>query len=269
MTAIAQEESRSISENVIWTYERLAEKGIRRVGSKATFGYDEVGTTYVPNEHANTIRLIFQLKADGKTALQIADILNENGLKSKKGLSCSEKMVTAILNNRFYLGERVLQPKPHINYLTKEYDLNRPYYTQQITNDHEPLVSVELWEKAHSFTNKKGVKHPGYKRVNNAHGYKISTVNRKKTNPDGSLIINHKNSHPLRGVLFCSECGCLYVRRNATVRGEKTKYWCCLGREQHNGCQNNAVEEKLLEKSLQILPSKALIHPHKIIEIIG
>ena len=44
LTIIAEEESKSISENTIWALDKLAEKGIRKIGnSHAPFGYDEVG----------------------------------------------------------------------------------------------------------------------------------------------------------------------------------------------------------------------------------
>lgn len=85
MTAIAQEESRSISENVIWTYDRLGAKGIRKVGSEAPYGYKEVnGKFVIDKEEAEMVRKIFDWCLAGVSNLKIVDMLYEQGYRPKK-----------------------------------------------------------------------------------------------------------------------------------------------------------------------------------------
>ena len=67
MAAMAQEESRSISENVKWSYRRLAEKGIRHVGNHRMLGYKEVNGKLTPNDDAWIVRMIFEEYAAGES----------------------------------------------------------------------------------------------------------------------------------------------------------------------------------------------------------
>ena len=66
LTAVAEEESRSIRENTIWTYRRLAEQGIRHIGNNRVLGYDEVDGVLTPNDQAWIPKLIFERFAEGK-----------------------------------------------------------------------------------------------------------------------------------------------------------------------------------------------------------
>ena len=52
MASAAEMESRSISENVKWSYRRKLEQGVRHLGSNRIFGYDEINGKLTPNEDA-------------------------------------------------------------------------------------------------------------------------------------------------------------------------------------------------------------------------
>ena len=52
LAAVAQEESRSISENTKWSYRQNAERGIRHIGSNRVLGYDEIQGKLIPNSDA-------------------------------------------------------------------------------------------------------------------------------------------------------------------------------------------------------------------------
>ena len=67
MAAISQEESRSISENVKWSYRKRGEQGIRHIGNFRMLGYDDVDGKLTPNKDAWIVRMIFdEYEGDGE-----------------------------------------------------------------------------------------------------------------------------------------------------------------------------------------------------------
>ena len=67
LSAIAQDESRSISENVRWGYRERFKRGEYNLGNNHIRGYDTVDGKLVPNEEAASIKLIYQMYIEGKT----------------------------------------------------------------------------------------------------------------------------------------------------------------------------------------------------------
>ena len=84
MSSIAQEESRSISENVSWGVQRRFEEGKYSVGYSTFLGYDKGkdGKLVINPEQAKTVRYIFTRFLEGKTPYSIAKELMEMGMKT-------------------------------------------------------------------------------------------------------------------------------------------------------------------------------------------
>ena len=121
MAAVAQEESRSISENVKWTYRKLAEFGTRHVGDNHMLGYDEREGALVPNADAWIIRLIFEEYALGFPISLIIKHLEEKGAKRIRSSKKYEwSVISRILKNEAYVGDRFLQKSASVDYLTKK-----------------------------------------------------------------------------------------------------------------------------------------------------
>ncbi|MCR5295708.1 MAG: recombinase family protein, partial [Lachnospiraceae bacterium] len=59
LSAIAQDESRMISENVRWAYRERFKRGEYNLGNNRILGYDSVDGKLVPNADAEAIRLIY------------------------------------------------------------------------------------------------------------------------------------------------------------------------------------------------------------------
>ena len=156
MSIVAQEESRSISENTTWALDRLAEKGIRRLGHRAVFGYKEVDGVLVPDENAKYVKFIFEERAKGTPVKVIAEQLKKENIirRGGKGKSTTAKSVLLILHNVIYKGDRIIQQDPHPDYITKKPDSTKPYVSVYVKGAHEPIVSVELWEKVNFRENK-------------------------------------------------------------------------------------------------------------------
>lgn len=220
MAAISQEESRSISENVKWSYRKLAEQGIRHVGNHRMLGYDEVNGKLAPNKDAWIVRMAFEEYADGVSASEILKHLQDRGahrLRSDKPFAWSA--ILTILRNEAYVGDRLIQKTSPQDFLTKKPDPLQSYDSKYIRNDHEPIVSREVWEKAQN---------------------RLKTE--KEARDHGMTIRN--TSHFLFGKVFCSECGEPYRRYTARrSSGEYYKTWRCRGRVNGKGCRNRHIEE--------------------------
>ena len=234
LAAIAQDESRSISENVKWAVARRFERGEYKIGNSQVLGYDadEHGKP-VPNNDAWIVRRIFQLFTEGKSARQVAELVTTeggHGLRSKGALSYQG--VLSILRNEIYVGDRCLQKRPPVHYLTKKPDLRAEYKSYYLKDVHAPLIERETWEKAQGILHRRELA-------------KEEGIERKRV-----------DAHFLYGKLFCANCGAPYRRRTfkecRARGGGNYKAWCCKERskgETGNGCTNPILrEEKLLQQ---------------------
>ena len=227
LTAVAEEEAKSISENVIWSYEKLAKQGIRHLGNNRILGYDEVDGVLTPNEQAWIPTLIFIRFAEGRSYKEIADELEE---KEAGRLRCNSRFtqtqILRVLQNEIYVGDRRIQKKPHLDYKTKKPKWGEAYESFYVEEDHEGIINREVWEIVQ-------------KRLEEA-----------KTFRDNGICKRH-DSHFLFGKLLCGECGEPMVRRIDNSRGNNTVSWLCRDRrkgKKGNGCKNMIVpEDELLE----------------------
>ena len=85
MSSLAQEESRSISENVTWGHRKRFADGKVSFAYSRFLGLDkdkETGKIVVVPEQAETVKLIFKLFLEGMTPHSIAAELTERGIKT-------------------------------------------------------------------------------------------------------------------------------------------------------------------------------------------
>lgn len=148
MCAVAQDESRSISENIKTANRHRVEAGIYTPRQKQMLGYDVQDGKFVPNEDARIIQHIFTRYAEGAGIREICRELNEQGvnrMRSEKGFSPSA--IQMILSNESYVGDKQLQKQAPKDFLTKRPDPSVPYTTNYLTDDHDAIISRKVWEK--------------------------------------------------------------------------------------------------------------------------
>ena len=252
MTIIAQEESRSISENTVWALDKLAEKGIRRIGSNAVFGYKEVDGVLTPNEYAPAVRMIFEEYAQGTRVKDILKYLDQMGVvKLYSRTKMTSEDIRRMLKNEIYKGDRLIQKEPHPNYITKKPDYTKEFKQYYVEDAHEAIVSKELWEAC-----------------------QIERERRKREAKYGNpipkpLVRSYPNSHPLFGKLVCSNCGSPYERVTQQYNGKRKKIWRC--KRKNGECHNHSIEETVLLAALADYEwgsiEKVLIADRKIVEV--
>ena len=236
--AISQDESNSIGLNRRWAYQQRFANGDYNIGSNRLLGYDGVDGKLVPNQDAWIIREVFERFAAGEGYKAIAKALTEKGAKTIHGKPLSIEAIRYIVSNETYVGDKHLQKEPPKDYITHLPDPNEYAPDYYLKDDHEPIISRELWEKA--------VERVEYYKA----GLKLG-------------MRNAGEHHFLYGKVFCGDCGAPFLRRTISpVFGERFKAWNCRERQkgvQGNGCKCRIVrEELLLEEIRQTLGWDAL-----------
>lgn len=149
--SLAQEESRSISENVKWTIHKNYEKGIYHMAYKRFLGYEkgEDGKPKIVEEEAVIVRRIYKMFLYGYSVNKIAKALTDEGIPTPSGKigKWSATSVRSILTNEKYCGDARLQKKFTANFLDHKLVKNEgqiaSYY---VTDDHEGIVSHEVFD---------------------------------------------------------------------------------------------------------------------------
>lgn len=127
MSSLAQEESRSISENVTWGQRKRFADGKVSLPYKRFLGYKrgENGLPEVVPEEAEIVRLIYRSFMEGMTPCKIAKTLTDKKIPTPAGKEkWQSSTIESILTNEKYKGAALLQKKFTVDFLTKKTKIN-------------------------------------------------------------------------------------------------------------------------------------------------
>lgn len=151
MSSLAQEESRSISENVTWGHRKRMADGKVSLPYSSFLGYKkgEDGLPKIVPEEAEIIRFIYRSFLEGMTTYSIAKALMYRGVLSPSG---KEKWyastVESILTNEKYKGSALLQKSFTTDFLTKKKKINEGEVPQYyIDESHEAIIDPQDFEQ--------------------------------------------------------------------------------------------------------------------------
>jgi DNA invertase Pin-like site-specific DNA recombinase len=150
MSSLAQEESRSISENVTWGQRKRFSDGKVSLPYSQFLGYErgQDGIPQIVEEEAAVVRRIYSLFMDGKTACAIAKQLTSESVSTPAGKAkWSVSTIESILTNEKYRGSAKLQKRFTVDFLTKTMKLNEgeiPQYWVEFS--HEPIIQPNEWD---------------------------------------------------------------------------------------------------------------------------
>ncbi len=248
--ALAQEESANTSKRVKFGKKMNAEKG--RVPN-IVYGYDKTVGDYfnleIDREEAATVRQMFHWYVeDGYGAAKIANMLNEQGSRTKRNCQWSQNAVCRILTNELYTGKIINGKQEVADFLTGR-RAERPADDWLVVDRPDlRIVEPEVFERAGEIMRERGQKFQ---------------VNKER----------QSNKHLFSTLIKCKECGWSFCR---TVRTYKNTYvrWVCSG---HTGkgadsCPNKTtVDEDELVGALQeyfseLLKSKKNVIRHVVEE---
>jgi len=149
MSSLAQEESRSLSENVKWGQRKRFADGKVSLPYKQFLGYEkgEDDLPKIVEKEAVIVRQIYSLFLEGKTPNGIAKHLTQSGIptpaKKTKWLAST---VESILTNEKYKGDAILQKNFTVDFLTKRMKPNEGELPQYyVENSHPAIISPEIF----------------------------------------------------------------------------------------------------------------------------
>ncbi len=167
------------------------------------FGYKMGKKTYIPDEEsgaADIIREIFQRYSEGDKQREIAISLGERGVRTKQGNMPENRWIEYILRNPCYIGKIRWTPGGSRAVSKRDYDNEN---IMVIDGLHEPLISMELWDKVQKMLDAQKKAYPKYT---------------KRQQP-----INYM----LKGLVRCSECNGTIAMASAVSGKSKVRTMQC------------------------------------------
>jgi len=240
MSSLAQEESRSISENVTWGQRKRMADGKVSLPYKQFLGYrkGEDGFPEIIPEEAEIVRFIFRLFMEGKTFSAIAKELMKKGIPTPAGKKDWQAcVVQSILSNEKYKGDALLQKTYCVNFLTKKMVKNtgqvQQYYVEE---SHPAIIDPEEWDAVQA------------------------EIRRRKQR--GSV---GRCGNPFAGKLVCGDCGGFYGRKiwgsykeNKTYRKEIYRCNEKYKKNKIKPCSTPAVTEEEVKENFLIAFNKLM-----------
>ena len=237
LSAIAQEESRSISENVKMGKRWQMKEGKVTIPCKAFLGYQNIdGKITIDKDEAIIVRRIYSMfLKDGMTRKAIADTLKAEEIPtpSKKGCNWTVNNIQSILTNEKYKGDALLQKVYCDDYLEHKVKKNNGVLPQYyVENSHPGIINKEEW-----------------------------TMVQEELKRREGIRYSYQTSNPYLAKLRCAECGHFYGIKvwhsNSIHRKEvlqcNGKYKC--GCKSPNLSQDE-VNRKFIEAYNQVMDNK-------------
>ncbi len=235
LSSLAQDESRSISENSTWGIRRRFEQGQHKMSTKRFLGYDsdEEGNLIVNRPPAKIVIRLYEEYLSGKTVDYIARIFKAERIKNwDRKYNWQPSTLDSMLRNEKYMGDTILQKSYTADFLSKRRVMNDgvlPKY--HIKRDHEAIIDVDTWEAVQAEIERRAQ----YCKDHFTNAYSQKT----ETNPFYAKII-------------CGNCGSTYSRVKYTTRAstEITKWRCgsCNKANGHKICSNRYVLDETFTK---------------------
>ena len=150
MSSLAQEESRSISENVTWGWRKRIADGKVSMTYGSFLGYERGadGTPVIDEAQARIVRQIYGMFLDGQTPSSIAATLTKQGIPTPTGrTNWQSSTVKSILTNEKYKGDALLQKTITVDFLSKAHKVNEGEAPQFfVENSHPAIISREIYD---------------------------------------------------------------------------------------------------------------------------
>lgn len=237
LSAMAEQESRTISSNIKWAWQRKLQSGEVTLNTGLMLGYRKVGKDEnghnmyeIIEEEAEVIRRIYREYLNGNSLAGICRILNEEGIptKQEKG-TWKYGTVMGILTNEKYAGNALLGKtwKPDVlsKYRRKNDGSQSPIYYAE--NTHPAIVDKDTFDMVQR------------------------EIQRRRNAKDEAVGTGKYSSrYPFSGLLVCGICGHKLRRQVRTVgSGKKVPSWACSNRvvNKREVCDSHHVREDVLE----------------------
>lgn len=229
LSSLAQDESRSISENCTWGIRRRFETGKHKMSTKRFLGYDtdETGKLVINRTQEPIVIRLYQEFLDGKTTDYIKRIFEREGVKNwDGGTKWQSTTLMSMLENEKYKGDALLQKSYTVDFLTKKRTQNKGEIQMfYVEDDHDAIISKRIWECV-----------------------QLEIKRRKKyLEEHGANSYSHRpESNPFASKIICGDCNKVFARKGwRSSTGVDRKVWQCSERYKVKGvmgCVNTRIE---------------------------
>lgn len=213
-SAIAQEESISISQNV-----RMGNRNRMAVGefivSNAAYGFRYVNQKLeIYEPEAKIVKDIFNMYLSGKSTHTIAEMLNRRGVPTKTGGRWERCGIKYILRNEKYIGDCLYQKTYHTSTFPFRQKVNYGEEDQYyVTGSHTGFIPRDVFDKVGEIMAQRG------------------TLTREDL-PTEKYIFSK--------IMHCSECGAIFMRRK---RKDHINWVCANHQKDKDWCPTHYLEE--------------------------
>ena len=238
LAAMAEQESRTMSTNIKWTYQKKFKNGEIVLNTGLMLGYVKAGKDAdgrdvyeINEEEAAIVRRIYGEYLAGVTITRICRGLEADGILTKLGKKkWRVSVIRSILCNEKYTGNAILGKTYKPDVLTKYRKKNNgqaPMY--YVEGTHPAIIDKEMFDMAQK------------------------EMERRKDTADTTVgNSRYTSKYPFSGLLVCSECGHTLRRHVRTVGSRKTvPAWGCSNRISNGraACDSHHINEDTLQRT--------------------
>lgn len=234
LAAIAEQESRNMSENIKWAFQKKFKEGEMMLACKQFLGYDrdKDKNIVINEEQAKIVRRIYREFLSGYSCATIAKRLMEDGIPTVTGRKQWRTTgIQSILTNEKYYGSAYLGKTCKRDVLSKDRVASDEVY--YVENSHPAIIPKDTWDLVQV------------------------EMSRRKEYRTCSETGNGKYSskYPFSKKLICGECG-MPLRRHAQYKkGEYVRTWVCITHKVKGKdyCSQRYLLENEIEQAFQTI----------------
>lgn len=226
MSAFAQAESRSISDNVKWSILQNFKNGKPTINLNRMMGYDmgSNGEWLINEAQAAVVREIYNMYICGVSAHRIAAILNDKGVFTINGNKWTAQSILLVLRNEKYVGDLIMQKSVTTDMLAHKVVKNKEIAKQFYVKDHHaPIIDRNVWDKVQAL-----VEHNTFEEAK----------------------IKSKDRFAVLSNLHCGACGKAYIRQRYSTKAASlcTSGFECRFAYAILKCEENTKKDKSTPK---------------------
>lgn len=227
LASFAQEESRSISNNIKWAVQKRFKEG-KHNGRFNIYGYRWVEQDLVVEpEEAKVVKIIYANYMKGISAEMTEKQLAQMGVKAMKGGPMKSEVIRSMLKNITYTGNLLLQKEYTPDPIAGKSKLNKGELPQYfVENHHEAIIPMKEWQAVQD-----------------------ERARRRKLGAHANRAIN---TTCFTSKIKCSKCGKSFRRSGKSQGKDKDTYyiWRCRNKSEKGikVCDSKNIPEKTLQK---------------------
>lgn len=222
-------------QKVIEKMRYMAKTG-QHTGGTPPLGYCvQNGRLVVHEQEAEIVRRIFREYASGKTYREIIADLNRDGLTTRKGNPFGTNSLHDLLKNKKYIGILVYGKVPRNFSGHRNSHAEPPDDIIEIPDAVPAIISPDVWEIVQK---------------------KILSNKREKAGRPNTV-----RDYPLKGKVFCGECGSAMIYTGSKNSNSRYHYYSCSGKQRHGICDLKPMKMDVLEKIVADVVRSVLLDP--------